>query len=193
MSRILGRHILPGDRRLSLIQGDLTEQDVDAIVNAANKHLAHGAGVAAAIARRAGPQFQVESDAWVRDNGPVGHARPAITGAGRLPCRHVIHAVGPVWGEGDEEAKLGAAVGASLELATRHGLTSLALPAISTGIFGFPRSLAAQVILQAVLDFIEIHPETSLKDVRLVVFDGQTSEAFVGEFARRWPEAVVQA
>lgn len=193
MSRMLGDHSLPGDRRLSLIQGDLTEQDVDAIVNAANKHLAHGGGVAAAIARRGGPQIQSESDAWVRKNGPVDHARPAMTGAGRLPCRYVIHAVGPVWGEGDEDTKLEAAIHGALDLATQNRLTSLAMPAISTGIFGFPKARAARVIIQGVLDFLETHPETSVREIRLVLFDQQTLEEFVTEFIRRWPESVPQA
>ncbi len=189
--RTLGVQILPGDRRLSLIQGDLTEQDVDAIVNAANKHLAHGGGVAGAIVRRGGPEIQMESDAWVRDNGPVDHARPAMTGAGRLPCRYVIHAVGPIWGEGDEEAKLDAALRSSLDLAAEHQLGSLALPALSTGIFGFPKARAARVIFQAVMDHFESQPQSSLGDVRIVVFDRQTVEAFEAEWARRWPESVL--
>jgi O-acetyl-ADP-ribose deacetylase (regulator of RNase III) len=177
---------------LSVIQGDLTEQNVDAIVNAANKHLAHGGGLAAAIVRRGGREIQAESDAWVRQNGMVDHAHPALTGAGRLPCRCVIHAVGPVWGEGDEDAKLDAAVRGSLHLASQQGLASLALPAISTGIFGFPKARAPRVIVQAVLDELEAHPETSLREVRLVLFDRQTLEEFVAEFRRRWPESILQ-
>lgn len=193
MSRILGEHVLPGDRRLSLIQGDLTEQHVDAIVNAANKHLAHAGGVAAAIVRRGGQEIQVESDTWVRENGPVDHARPALTGAGRLPCRHVIHAVGPVWGEGNEDGKLASAIRGSLDLAAKNRLESLAMPALSTGIFGFPKARAARVIIQAVLDDLDAHPETSLREVRLVLFDRETLEEFVAEFARRWPESILQA
>jgi O-acetyl-ADP-ribose deacetylase (regulator of RNase III) len=190
-SRTLGAHILPGNRRLSLIQGDLTEQNVDAIVNAANKHLAHGGGVAGAIVRRGGPGIQMESDAWVRENGQVEHAHPAITGAGRLPCRYVIHAVGPIWGEGDEDAKLEAAIRGSLDLAAERQLGSLALPALSTGIFGFPKARAARVIFQAVPDHFESRPSSSLRDVRIVVFDQQTVEAFEAELARRWPESVL--
>jgi O-acetyl-ADP-ribose deacetylase (regulator of RNase III) len=186
----LGVHTLPGNRRLSLVQGDLTEQKVDAIVNPANKHLSHGAGVAGAIVRRGGPEIQMESDAWVREHGLVEHAHPALTGAGRLPCRYVIHAVGPMWGEGDEEDKLEAAVGGSLDLAAEHQLASLALPALSTGIFGFPKDRAARLILQAVLDHFESQPQSSLGDVRIVVFDRQTIEAFETEWARRWPESI---
>jgi O-acetyl-ADP-ribose deacetylase (regulator of RNase III) len=189
---MLGEHILPGDRRLRLVQGDLTDQDVDAIVNAANEHLAHGAGVAGAIVRRGGPQIQKESDAWVRERGPVDHAHPALTGAGRLSCRYVIHAVGPVWGEGDEDAKLEAAIRGSLDLAAMHKLQSLAVPAISTGIFGFPKARAGRVIIQAVLDHLEAQSQTSLREVRIVVFDREAAEAFRSEFARRWPESVLQ-
>jgi O-acetyl-ADP-ribose deacetylase (regulator of RNase III) len=193
MSRLLGEHVLPGDRRISLVEGDLTEQSVDAIVNAANKHLSHGGGVAGAIVRRGGPSIQIESDAWVRENGTVDHARPALTGAGRLPCRYVIHAVGPVWGEGEEDAKLAAAVRGSLELAGQRGLTGLAIPALSTGIFGFPKARAARVIIQAIVDEFEARPAMSVRDVRLVLFDRETLKEFVAEFTRRWPESIVSA
>lgn len=193
MSRKLGELVFPGNRRLSLIQGDLTDQDVDAIVNAANKHLAHGGGVAGAIVRRGGAEIQAESDAWVREHGPVDHGRPALTGAGRLPCRHVIHAVGPIWGEGDEDAKLESAVRGCLELAAQLDLRSLAMPALSTGIFGFPRARAARVILQTIFDSMDAHPERPLREVRLVLFDQGTLDEFLAEFARRWPESVLQA
>jgi O-acetyl-ADP-ribose deacetylase (regulator of RNase III) len=191
-NRLLAEHVLPSGRRLRLIQGDLTAQDVDAIVNAANKHLAHGAGVAGAIVRRGGPEIQKESDDWVRRHGLAEHDRPALTGAGRLPCRYVIHAVGPMWGEGDEDAKLATAVRASLDIAAEKGLASVALPAISTGIFGFPKECAARVITHSVLEFFESQPLTSVREVRLVVFDRQTAEPFRAEFARRWPESILE-
>jgi O-acetyl-ADP-ribose deacetylase (regulator of RNase III) len=191
-NRLLAEHILPSDRRFRLMQGDLTIQDVDAIVNAANKHLAHGGGVAGAIVHRGGPEIQRQSDAWIRQHGLVEHDRPALTGAGRLPCRYVIHAVGPVWGEGDEDAKLEAAVRGSLDLATEQGLVSVALPALSTGIFGFPKERAARVITQSVLEFFEDQPLTSVREVRLVVFDRQTADPFRAEFARRWPESILR-
>ena len=93
-------------QRFELLQADLTQQTVDAIVNAANSSLEHGGGVAAAILRAGGPIIQTESRAWVRDHGPVEHAHPAYTRAGKMPCKWVIHAVGPIWGSQDEEAKL---------------------------------------------------------------------------------------
>jgi len=99
----------------------------------------------------------------------------------------VIHAVGPVWGEGDEPAKLAAAVTGALELAEQRGLLSLALPAISTGIFGFPKDLAAEVILRAITDFAEAHPQSGLQDIRLVLFDQAGAQTFENELARHWP------
>ena len=142
MNQIVARHDIDPQRSCLLVQGDLTEERVDAIVNAANSRLQHGGGVAGAIARRGGAQIQAESDAWVRAHGEVAHDRPAVTGAGRLDCKAVIHAVGPVWGEGGEDAKLRAAVLGALGAAEERGFGSIALPAISTGIFGFPKSAA---------------------------------------------------
>ena len=181
MNTTLRETILPGEQTLQLVQGDLTAEQVDTIVNAVNSRLQHGGGVAGAISRRGGPQIQAESNAWVRQHGPVRHAEPAYTSGGALPCRYVIHAVGPVWGEGDEDAKLAAAVSGSLRLAERLGLRSIALPAISTGIFGFPRLRAAQVILGAIRESFSEPGKgiTSLALVRLVLFDGATVEAFL--------------
>jgi len=187
VSEIIAERSLPGGQTLRLARGDLTQEPTDAIVNAANSQLAHGGGVAGAIVRAGGRQIQDESDAWVRQHGPVRHDRPAITSAGNLPSRYVIHAVGPVWGEGDEPAKLAAAVKGALELAEQRELRSLALPAISTGIFGFPKELAAEVILQAIADFAEAHPQSSLQDIRLVLFDRAGAQTFENELARRWP------
>src|SRR5512141_3168507 len=120
--------------QIDLIQSDITTLHVDAIVNAANSHLQHGGGVAGAISRKGGPVIQAESDriGYV----PVGNA--AVTSAGNLPCSYVIHAVGPRMGEGDEDRKLRDATIASLERAEELKIGSLAFPAISTGIFGYP-------------------------------------------------------
>ncbi len=171
MSVVILESTLAKGRQLQIAQGDLTEENVDAIVNAANAHLQHGGGVAGAILRKGGTQIQEESNTWVREHGPVSHVQPAYTSAGKLPCRYVIHAVGPVWGEGDEDLKLAAAVSGSLSVASRLGLNSIALPAISTGIFGFPKDRAARIILTAFLDYLQSNPESSLKLVRLTLFD----------------------
>jgi O-acetyl-ADP-ribose deacetylase (regulator of RNase III) len=184
MSLIIQEATLANGQRLEIAQGDLTEEPLDAIVNAANAHLMHGGGVAGAILRKGGYQIQEESNAWVREHGLVVHAQPAYTSAGKLPCRYVIHAVGPVWGEGDEDVKLSAAVRGSLAVASRLGLNSIALPAISTGIFGFPKERAARISLATILEYIDGHPETSLKLVRLTLFDQETLEVFRKEWMK---------
>lgn len=187
MTRVVADHSVGGGRTLRLVHGDLTEEHVDAIVNAANAHLMHGGGVAGAIVRRGGRIIQDESEAWVRAHGPVSHERPAITGAGTLPARHVIHAVGPVWGQGDEDEKLRAAVLGALGMAADRGLQSIALPAISTGIFGFPKDRGARVILDAILAFLASQPSASLRDVRITLIDEPSVVVFAEEFRRRWP------
>jgi O-acetyl-ADP-ribose deacetylase (regulator of RNase III) len=178
MEEILRQADLPGGAVLQLVHGDLTEQPLDAIVNAANAYLQHGGGIAAAISRLGGPAIQAESDRWVGQHGPVTHDLPAVTSGGDLPCRYVIHAVGPVYGEGDEDDKLAAAVSGALRQAGQLGLASIALPAISTGIFGFPRQRAARVILSSITRYFETNPSTSLRLVRLVLIDRSTLEAF---------------
>jgi O-acetyl-ADP-ribose deacetylase (regulator of RNase III) len=137
--------------QLELIEGDITELDVDAIVNPANEQLQLGAGVAGAIRAKGGPSIQEECD---RIGGtPVGTA--VATAAGNLKARHVIHAVGPRMGEGDEDKKLAAAVRAALALADRRGMKSIALPAISTGVFGFPIDRAARILLTEIHRFLQ--------------------------------------
>jgi O-acetyl-ADP-ribose deacetylase (regulator of RNase III) len=191
MGQQVAQHVMESGAVLRLIHGDLTEEAVDAIVNAANAQLAHGGGVAGAIVRKGGQSIQTESWDWIRAHGPVAHGSPAITSAGRLPCRYVIHAVGPVWGEGEEQSKLRAAVTGALAVATEHGLRSLALPAISTGIFGFPKELGARVILDAIVDFFKQPSSTSLREVLVTLIDQPTVSVFAEEFRRRWPASLV--
>jgi O-acetyl-ADP-ribose deacetylase (regulator of RNase III) len=164
---------------LQLVQGDITTEPVDAIVNAANERLQHGGGVAWAILRRGGEIIQQESVQWVEEHGPVSHSKPAWTSAGLLPARYVIHAVGPVWGDGDEDAKLAAAVRGSLRVADELGLNSIAFPSISTGIFGFPKARAAGVFLKAIRLYFDQTPGSGLKIVRVILFDQPTLDAFI--------------
>lgn len=178
MAELICAGSLPGGRRLAVYQGDLTEEAVDAIVNAANPQLAHGGGLAGAIVRRGGPAIQAESDAWVRAHGPAGHARPALTGAGRLPCRFIIHAVGPVWGSGDEDARLQQAYTAALELAAAHAFERIAFPSLSTGIFGFPVERAAPLALRAVAAFCAARPMGPPGEIRFTLLDRPTVQAF---------------
>ena len=186
MAVLITQLTLSSGQTLALHHGDLTEERVDAIVNAANAHLAHGGGVAGAIVRRGGYEIQRESDEWVKSNGPAEHDRPALTGAGKLPCKAVIHAVGPVWqgGAHNEEAHLRAAYTSSLELAHAQGFTSIAFPSISTGIFGFPVERGAPIALIAVEDFCAIHPDSSLREIRFTLIDKPTVEVFQREFEK---------
>ena len=152
----------------------MTAERVDAIVNAANSNLAHGGGLAGAIVARGGAMIQEESDKLA----PVATGNAAVTSAGTLPCRWVIHAVGPVWGEGDEEASLRSAVRASLDRAAELGATSLALPAISTGIFGYPKKEGTATIVGEARSWLDGHPDSSLTTVRFTAFDEPTAELF---------------
>jgi O-acetyl-ADP-ribose deacetylase (regulator of RNase III) len=171
----------PQDVTFEIVQGDITREMVDAIVNAANSQLAHGGGLARAIVERGGEIIQEESDAWVREHGPVTHAEPAVTSGGALACRYVIHAVGPVWGSGDEDAKLRQAVWGSLWRADQLGIASLALPAISTGIFGFPKERAARIIYQTLSAYFNT-AKTGLGYVALVLYQ----ESDVVQFLNVW-------
>ncbi len=179
MNRTVKEYQFPSGQVLQIAQGDITDEHVDAIVNAANSHLVHGAGVAGAILRRGGQQIQDESNRWVREHGPVSHAEPAYTSAGKLPCRYVIHAVGPVWGESNGQENLDAAIRGALKLAEKLGIESIALPAISTGVFGFPKLCAAEVILYAIGEHLTGNPASGLKLVRVVLFDDETLQAFM--------------
>jgi len=160
------------------VQGDLTERDIDAIVNAANSYLQHGGGVAGAIVRKGGQVIQEESNkiGFV----PVGDA--AITGAGKLPCKYVIHAVGPRMGEGDEDNKLRNAVLNSFRLASEKGVKSISLPAISSGIFGFPKDRYAEILVREALHYIKETPKSSFKLIEFYVYDVLTMEYFKKEF-----------
>ena len=157
---------LIGKTVLELVEGDITELDTEGIVNAANEHLAHGGGVAGVISRRGGPTIQRESSEWVRRHGLVKTGSAAITSGGDLEARHVVHAVGPVYDGSPRSAELlASAVRSSLQLADQNGLKSIGLPAISTGIFGYPLEEAAQVMLNAAIDYL-----SDQSDLERVVF-----------------------
>src|SRR5262245_49771205 len=117
-----------GNAIIEIVQGDITSLATDAIVNAANKHLQHGGGVALAISRKGGPVIQAESDALIAKRGPLEAGEAVITSGGRLPAKWVVHTVGPVWGEGDEDKKLVRAIQSCLLLAEEKGLKTVAFP-----------------------------------------------------------------
>ncbi len=166
-----------GRALLRLVQGDITERPVDAIVNAANSFLQHGGGVAAAIVRKGGQSIQEESNSI----GYVDVGKAAITGAGSLRAKYVIHAVGPRMGEGDEDSKLISAVRSVLELADGKGIKSVSLPAISSGIFGFPKDRCAAILVVEAVLYLRANPDTSLDIVEFCVFDDSTAGYFLRE------------
>ncbi len=168
---------------IELVQGDITDLAVDAIVNAANSDLLLGSGVAGTIRRKGGPTIQQECNliGWC----DVGEA--VITGAGNLPAKYVIHAVGPRMGEGSEPGKLASATRASLTLAEQRELTSIALPAISTGVFGFPLEACAQIMLRVAIDFTFEDVE-HLRRIILCLYDKKAFDTFVREFERQLAE-----
>ncbi|PWT89573.1 MAG: O-acetyl-ADP-ribose deacetylase [Acidobacteria bacterium] len=161
-----------GKTKIILKKADITEEDVDAIVNAANSQLQHGGGVAGAISRKGGRFIQEESDkiGYV----PVGSA--AITTGGNLKAKFVIHSVGPRMGEGDEDEKLRNATANSLRLADDEGIHILSFPAISTGIFGYPIDRCAEIMLDAVGRYCS--GETHLREVRFCLFDDAALQVF---------------
>jgi len=160
-----------------VVRGSLLEEPVDAIVNAANGHLAHGGGVAAAIARAAGPALQAESDLLVQRHCTFATGAAVVTGAGRLPFKGVIHAIGPRQGEGDEERKLLAALAASFRVAMEKGWQSIAFPAVSSGIFAVPLEVCARAYLAAAR-------RSRLRDVRLCLRDQPVIDAVLREMGK---------
>jgi O-acetyl-ADP-ribose deacetylase len=188
---------LDNNKILRLVEGDITERNVDVIVNAANSYLKHGGGVAAAIVRKGGAVIQDESDMIITAGGlvPVGSA--VITTAGRLPCKAIIHTVGPSMGEGNEDYKLRKAVRSSLLLASEKGFTSISMPAISSGIFGFPKDRCARILVEESKTFLEgnnnnntqnsnisnNNTQSKLNIIEFCIFDNETAVHFEKELA----------
>jgi len=164
---------------LSIIQGDITRQNTDAIVNAANSSLMGGGGVDGAIHRAGGPAILEECKKIVARQGRLPTGRAVITTGGNLPAKHVIHTVGPVWhGGGRGEAELlESAYRESLKLAAENNLTSVSFPSISTGAYGYPVEEASRVALTAVITFLQ-EKVTSIKEVVFVLFDMRTYETY---------------
>jgi len=171
-----------------LVHGDLTEEEADALVNAANAYLQHGGGVAGALVRKGGPQIQAESDEWVRRHGPVPVGGVAITGAGRLKARVILHTVGPVWAGGTqgEDHLLAEAIRNVLKTAREQGYERIAMPAISTGIFGFPKERAAPIFWETIAAFAAAHPGEPPREIRVVILDEATVGPFLAAFQERF-------
>ena len=165
--------------KISILQGDITLQSTDAIVNAANSSLMGGGGVDGAIHRAGGPVILEECQRIVARQGCLPAGKAVITTGGNLKTHYVIHTVGPVWRGGDsQESKiLASAYRESLKLAADNNLTSISFTAISTGAYGYPVDAATEVALRAVADFLRQRP-TSLKEVVFVLFDARTYQIY---------------
>ncbi len=164
---------------IRILQGDLSLAETDAIVNAANSYLQHGGGVAAAIARRGGETIQRESNA--AGFVPEGHV--AVTSGGQLAARYVIHAVGPRGGDPQGDEKLTSAAREALLAAQELGLGSISFPAISTGIFRFPRERAAELLLAAAVAYLRDTPAPTVRQIDFVLFDDETTRVFAAALA----------
>jgi O-acetyl-ADP-ribose deacetylase len=173
-----------GNAVLEIVPGDITALAVDAIVNAANDHLQHGGGVAAAISRKGGPTIQRESDVVISTRGPLQTGEAVITGGGKLAAKFVIHTVGPVWSRHDPaeaDRLLCQAVRSSLMLAEQKRLKSVAFPAISTGIYGFPINRAAPLMLKEAAN--HLGGQTGLERVLFCLYDDASYRVFESAFA----------
>jgi O-acetyl-ADP-ribose deacetylase len=159
------------------VRSNLLDESVDAIVNAANGHLAHGGGVAGVISRAAGPALQQESDLLIQRQGPVPTGTAVVTAAGKLPFKGVIHAVGPRQGEGDEEANLFRALVSAFACAKERGWSSVAFPAVSSGIFAVPLDVCARAYLKAMR-------ASPLSKVRLCLRDQPIIDAVLKEWGK---------
>lgn len=160
--------------RIEFVKGDITEQETEAIANAANSRLAGGGGVDGAIHRKGGPQIMKELREKYK-GCPTGSA--VITGGGKLKAKYVMHAVGPVYsGKPKDAGLLRSAYQKCLELCSEHQINSIAFPSISTGAYGYPLKEAAEIAVKTVQDYLNTHPE--VKRARFVLFDDQTFTAY---------------
>lgn len=170
---------MSNDKIIRLIKGDITDQNVDVVVNPANSYLKHGGGVAGAIVRKGGKIIQTESDkiGFV----PVGSS--VITTSGELPCQAIIHTVGPKMGEGNEDIKLSKSIHSSLSLASENSYKSISIPAISSGIFGFPKDRCANILLDESIKFLQ-NNKTSLQTIEFCIIDNETLFHFKMKFKK---------
>jgi O-acetyl-ADP-ribose deacetylase len=183
---------LSNNKILRLVKGDITERNVDVIVNAANSYLKHGGGVAAAIVKKGGAIIQEESDKITTARGLVPVGLAVITTAGNLPCKAVIHVVGPRMGERNEDYKLRKAVRSSILLASERGFRSISMPAISSGIFGFPKDRCANILVEESKTFLQANNNdhgnnkknsaSSVDIIEFCIFDNETLHYFENEF-----------
>ncbi|XP_046558431.1 LOW QUALITY PROTEIN: protein mono-ADP-ribosyltransferase PARP14-like [Haliotis rubra] len=180
-TRVLATCDIDSNRRIHVVIGDITAMEVDVIVNAANNRLDHIGGLAKAIANKGGPTIQKESDAYTAKNKTLRAGDVVTTGSGRLPCKMVAHAVGPCWSGGHrgEEGDLKDAIMLSLEQTDRNGYKSIALPALSAGIFGYPVKLATRHIVEAIKKFFTLEsPNSDVTNVYMIDTNEGTTKLF---------------
>lgn len=170
---------LSDNLEIIIMKGDITEVEADAIVNAANSYLSHGGGVAYAIVKKGGYEIQKESDEYVRKFGPVPVGDVAVTGAGKLKAKYIIHAVGPRYGI-EEDEKLESAIKRSLEKAEELNLVSIAFPAISTGIYGYPYHICAKIMAKVFKNY----KARKLRKIIVVLYDDEAFSVFKNVFDR---------
>jgi O-acetyl-ADP-ribose deacetylase (regulator of RNase III) len=177
-SKIIDEFKVNENTLLRLIEGDITERKVDVIVNPANSYLKHGGGVAGAIVRKGGKIIQEESNRI----GFVEVGKSAITSSGNLPCKAVIHTVGPQMGEGNEDEKLSNAINSCLALATQKAFKSISIPAISSGIFGYPKDRCAEILINQTINYFTQMQNSNVNIVEFCLLDNDTIYEFQKEF-----------
>jgi len=192
-SVVVCEHVTPSGNKIQVRHGDMTEEDVGAIVNAANKHLDHASGLAGAIRIKGGPIIQQESDAYILKNGPLEEGAVVSLSSGNLKCKHVLHAVGPMWNGGQygEPVYLSMCIRGCLDKANELKVTSISMPAVSTGIFKFPKPTCAEIMFNTVLHyFAEEKGKTTVNEVRFTNYDDDTVLVFKKEFEKRFGEVL---
>jgi O-acetyl-ADP-ribose deacetylase (regulator of RNase III) len=174
-----------GNTLLRTMVSDITTLEVDAIVNAANSSLMGGGGVDGAIHRAGGPEILKQCKEIVAEIGRLPAGEAVVTTAGRMPSKHVIHTVGPVWhgGKSDEPRLLGNCYRNSLKVALEHGLKRVAFPSISTGVYGYPVDRAADVAVKAVIESVEAHGD-AFDEIIFCGFDRRTEQEYASALGR---------
>jgi putative ATPase len=163
--------------------GDITEEYADIIVNEANSNLSHTSGIAAVLAQKGGKEIQVQSDRWVRKHGPVSPGQVAVTEAGQLPCKWLIHAVGPIWRGGNwrEDSELWDSMWNCLVWATKLHAQSIAIPAVGATMLGFQKERCAYLLVDCIAKFVAKHPTSKLREIRIVNLTEEVTDAVVFE------------
>ena len=187
--------VLDQNVKLVVYKGDLMQESVDAIVNPANAQLQHGGVAAGAILKAGGKTIQDESDniMKVRGKRPLQPGAVEVTGSGKLPCKFVIHAVGPIWGRDLEQitkSELYATIHNSLCLVCQNRAKSISIPAISSGLYQVPVEVCAQVLFNAVVDFTSSNSGISLEEIRFVNIDSSTNRTFAREMEKRFGDKI---